>query len=100
LRAEESRREEGRLASLALRIGVRSSGSLMALAVAWSVLRPADVERARSLALVGVAALVATPFLRVVLLAAAFGRGRQWRMLAVSLAVGGLLLAGVVLGLR
>ena len=96
-RAAALRREEGRLASMALRIGVRCSGAVMALAVVWSVLRPADAEPARSLALVGVAVLVATPFLRVVSLAAAFARGRQWRMLAVSAVVLVLLLAGVLL---
>lgn len=94
---EGSRREEGRLASLALRAGVWLSGAAMAAGVllaAWSG-RAADGE---ALALLGVAALVATPVLRVLLLAAAFARGRQWRLLAAALAVLGLLGAGVALG--
>lgn len=98
MRAEEARLREGRLASAALRLGVRLSAGLMALAVAWSLLTPEAVHPAQSLAFAGVAVLVAAPFLRVLSLVAAFARNRQGRMLAVSGAVLALLLAGVALG--
>ena len=91
--AEDYRREEGRAASRALRAGVWASGALMAAGAAW-----AARGHGESLALLGIAVLVATPFLRVASLAAVFARSRQWRMLAVSLAVLILLVAGIVLG--
>lgn len=98
MRADELRRYEGRSASAALRLGVRFSGALMAAALAVSVLMPGAADPARTLGLLGVAVLVATPFLRVLFLTAAFARHRQWRMLGVCAAVLVLLLAGVVLG--
>ena len=93
--AESEGREEGRFAGAALRVGVWASVAIMAAALVLSVLRPG---RGETLAWLGVAVLVATPLLRVVFLAAAFARGRQWRLLAASVAVLGLLAAGIVLG--
>ncbi len=90
---EDLRREEGRAAGLALRAGVWGSGVLMAAGALW-----AAAGHGESLALWGIAVLVATPFLRVIFLTAVFARSRQWRMLAVSLTVLVLLGAGIVLG--
>ena len=91
--SEDSRRGEGRAAGRALRAGVWASGVVMAAGAVWSARGHGD-----SLALLGIAILVATPFLRVASLAAVFARSRQWRMLSVSLAVLVLLGAGIVLG--
>lgn len=92
--ADAGRREEGRLAGLALSLGVWVSGLTMAAGVAWSAAGGRE-----DLAWWGIAALVATPYLRVVFLAAAYARRRDMRMLAIALCVLGLLAAGVLLGL-
>lgn len=93
--AEPEGREEGRFAGAALRAGVAASVAIMVAALVLSALRPG---RGETLAWIGVAILIATPLLRVVFLAAAFARGRQWRLLAASVAVLGMLAAGIVLG--
>ncbi len=95
--AERQRQREGRLASQALRLGMRASAGLMGLAAVLAVLLPGGGTPQR-LALLGVGALVATPFLRVLSVLAAFATERQWRMFGVSAAVLALLLAGVWLG--
>jgi hypothetical protein len=113
-RLEGLRQEEGRLAGKALAVGIRVSGLLMAAGLLCDTVRPAPwpqgpphwgcvlrsaaAGHGEAVTLLGIAALIATPYLRVVMLCAAFGRGRQWRMLAVSAAVLALLLAGVLLG--
>ena len=110
------RAQEGRWASLVLRFGIRVSGAIMAAGLVLASWRPtavpsgppdwawvvhqASAGNGEALALLGVAALVGTPFLRVILMAAAFARGRQWRLLAVAFGVLGLLTVGVFLGVR
>ena len=114
MRAEDRRRAEGRIAGRALGAGLWVSGALMVLGLLLASWRPAPapagppdwprIARAAAggngaaLTLLGILALIATPYLRVLLLAGAFAKGRQWRMLAVSLAVLSLLLAGILLG--
>lgn len=93
--AEPETREEGRLAGAALRVGVTASVAIMSAALVLSVLRHG---RGETLAWLGVAVLIATPLLRVVFLAAAFARGRQWRLLAASVVVLGMLASGILLG--
>ena len=93
---EELRRGEGRSAGRALALGVWVSGLLMAAGLVLGALRPGGLGE--FVALAGIAALIATPFLRVAMLCAAFARGRQWRLLAVSAVVLGLLLSGIWLG--
>ncbi|MFA6004413.1 MAG: DUF1634 domain-containing protein [Elusimicrobiota bacterium] len=88
------RREEGRLASLALGLGVWASGLAMAAGVAWS----AAGGQGEAWAWWGIAALVATPYLRVVFLTAAYARRKNWRMLGISLCVLGLLVSGLLIG--
>jgi len=104
------------MASRILGGGIRASGAIMAAGLILAALRPAGLPpgppdwafilrqaaalNGAALALLGIAALVATPFLRVALVAAAFARGRQWRLLAVALCVLGLLAVGVALGWR
>ena len=116
MRAEDRRRQEGRRAGMALRGGLWASGALMAAGLLLAILRPVSLPpgppdwafvlrqaaamNGEALALLGIAALIATPFLRVVFVAAAFARGRQWRLLAAALCVLGLLAAGVALGRR
>lgn len=109
---DRSRAEEGRFAGAALAFGIRASAALMAAGLLLHAFRPrpwppgaprwgdillsAAGGHGEALALLGIAALIATPYLRVLSLAAAFARGRQWRLLAVSAAVLGLLLAGLL----
>jgi len=115
-RLDGSRGEEGLFASRALAVGIRVSGALLAAGLIlhavrpaslpagppdWSlVLRSACAGHGEALTFLGIVTLIATPYLRVLLVAAAFARGRQWRMLAVSLAVLGMLCAGILLGWR
>lgn len=94
MRAERDRLEENRTAGLALRWGLRASGAIMAVGVA----RDAFGGDGSGLAWFGVALLLATPFLRVLLLAAAFARGRHWRLFGASAAVLVLLSAAIALG--
>ncbi len=109
---DRSRLDEGRFAGAALALGIRVSSGLMAAGLLLHAFRPrpwpqgvpdwgavlhaAASGHGEALALLGIAALIATPYLRVLSLAAAFARGRQWRLLAVSAAVLGLLLAGLL----
>jgi hypothetical protein len=111
-RPDAVRQEEGRYAGLALSAGIRFSALLLAAGLfldavrpaPWpqgpphwgSILRSAASGYGEALALLGIAVLIATPYLRVVMLCAAFARGQQWRLLAVSAAVLGLLLAGLL----
>ncbi|MBI5240037.1 MAG: DUF1634 domain-containing protein [Elusimicrobia bacterium] len=111
-RLDGGRREEGRFAGAVLAAGIRVSALLMAAGLllrAWrpqpwpqgvphwgAILRSAAGGHGEALALLGIAVLIATPYVRVATLCAAFARGRQWRLLAVSAAVLGLLLAGLL----
>ncbi|HAM35770.1 MAG TPA: hypothetical protein DEB40_06485 [Elusimicrobia bacterium] len=113
MRAEAWRQQEGRLVSRVLRIGMWASGVLMAAGLILAALRPAPLPagsprwglilreafcgNGAALALLGILALVATPYLRVALLVVTYARARQWRFLAVSLAVLAMLTLGLLL---
>jgi uncharacterized membrane protein len=87
--------QENRLAGFVLRWGLRISAAVMA---AGLLLNLRDPAQGTWLSLVGVGLLVATPFVRVLSLAAVFARGRLWRLFWSSLAVWTLLWAAILLG--
>jgi uncharacterized membrane protein len=79
-----------------LRLGVGASGLFLAAGLGLSLLGSADAGR-RALT-GGITLMVATPVVRVALIALDFASRREWRFFAASAAVLGLLLLGVFLG--
>jgi uncharacterized membrane protein len=81
--------------SRTLSAGVLLSGASIGIGLALSAL---GRSRGEAWLLFGIVALVATPYLRVAQLAAAFARRREWRFLALSLTVLLLMTFGAFLG--
>jgi uncharacterized membrane protein len=79
-----------------LAIGVGLSAAL----IAAGLLRAAFAPDAQAWLRAGIFVLVATPYLRVLQMAALFARRREWRFMALAFAVFALMSLGVALGLR
>ena len=108
--------------SLALRIGVILSASIICLGLLLLVLKGSVTNEARidatipyprnpgallagllaldpaSVISLGLVALIATPFARVAVSIVAFARERDWRYVAVTAIVLAILVAGIVMG--
>jgi len=88
--------EERAAVSRTLAAGVGLSAALLLAALAGSALG----WDTRAWTRAGVMVMVATPYLRVLQLAALFARRREWRFVVLAIAVFALMGAGAALGLR
>ncbi|MFA6091912.1 MAG: DUF1634 domain-containing protein [Elusimicrobiota bacterium] len=99
---------ESRTAARILGAGTLLGASAIACGLLWTALRGCGagleaqtaLAQGRTLVLAGIAALVAAPYLRVTALALSFAREKRWSLCLACLSALGLMLVGILLGLR